>query len=111
MQPEPVAPSDREADFATRSDIEVDSAGTHHDAIHPLTPELLQWADLIFVIEATHREKLQRRFRASLNGMRVIHLGISDDYAFMDPALISLLEIKVSPFLGSSPTPLRPIEH
>lgn len=97
--------------FATRSDIEVDSAGTNHDAIDPITPELLRWADLTIVMEPTHREKLQKRFRASLNGKRVICLGIRDDYAFMDPALIQLLNTKVPALLGSPPTQTRPIEH
>jgi len=80
--------------FATRSDIEVDSAGTNHDAENPLTSELVAWADIIFVMEKTHRAKLQKKFAKALKA-RVICLDIPDDYDFMDPALIALLEERV----------------
>jgi predicted protein tyrosine phosphatase len=82
--------------FSCREDLEVDSAGTNHDADNPLTTELLAWADVIFVMEKAHRNKLQRRFRAALGGKRVICLDIPDDYDFMQPELVHLLETKVS---------------
>lgn len=80
--------------FAARRDIEVDSAGTNHDAENPLTAELVVWADIIFVMEKAHRTKLQKKFRRSLKA-RVVCLDIPDDYAFMDPALVTLLEERV----------------
>lgn len=82
--------------FSRREDLEVDSAGTNHDAENPLTAELVAWTDLIFVMEKAHRGKLQRRFSAPLAGKRVICLDIPDDYAFMQPELVQLLETKVS---------------
>lgn len=85
--------------FADRDGIEVCSAGTNHDADNPLTGELVEWADTIFVMERAHRSKLQKRFRAQLNGKRVVVLGIPDDYCFMDPALIRLLEARMARFL------------
>ncbi|WP_119388627.1 low molecular weight protein tyrosine phosphatase family protein [Taklimakanibacter lacteus] len=85
--------------FAKRPDIEVDSAGTNNGADNPLTAELVEWADIIFVMEKTHRNKLQQRFRSSLKRARVICLDIPDEYGFMDPMLIRLLETKVSRFL------------
>lgn len=80
--------------FAARRDIEVELAGTNHDAENPLTTELVGWADIIFVMEKTHRAKLQKKFRATLKA-RVVCLDIPDDYAFMDPALVALLEERV----------------
>ncbi|WP_439501288.1 low molecular weight protein tyrosine phosphatase family protein [Aminobacter ciceronei] len=80
--------------FAARRDIEVDSAGTNHDAENPLTAGLVVWADIIFVMEKAHRTKLQKKFRKSLKA-RVVCLDIPDDYAFMDPALVTLLEERV----------------
>lgn len=85
--------------FSRRRDIEVESAGTNHDADNPLTHELVAWADIIFVMEKAHRAKLQKKFRASLKGARVICLDIPDDYAFMDPELVRLLEAKVPRYL------------
>lgn len=89
--------------FACRGNLEVDSAGTNHNAENPLTAELLLWADIIFVMEKVHRGKLQRRFRAALRGKRVICLDIPDDYAFMQPELMRLLEARVSSHLPTPP--------
>jgi predicted protein tyrosine phosphatase len=85
--------------FSRRRDIEVDSAGTNNDADNPLTAELVEWADIIFVMEKTHRSKLQRRFRRHLKKARVICLDIPDEFGFMDPMLVRLLETKVSRYL------------
>ena len=85
--------------FARRDDLEVSSAGTNNDAENPLTAELVEWADVIFVMEREHRTKLQKRFRAHLKSKRVICLDIPDDYGFMEPALVTLLETKVARYL------------
>ena len=84
--------------FSTWPDLEVDSAGTNHDAENPLTGELVEWAQVIFVMEKTHRNKLSKRFKRHLKA-RVICLDIPDDYAFMDPALVTLLKARVGPYL------------
>ena len=85
--------------FAEWPNIEVSSAGLKHDADNPVTPELLAWAQLVFVMERAHRTKLSRHFRRHLDGKRVVCLDIPDDYRFMDPALVSLLETRVAPHL------------
>lgn len=85
--------------FSSWPDLEVASAGLNNDAESPVTPELLQWADLIFVMEQAHRNKLSKKFRACLNGKRVICLGIPDNYEFMDPMLVKLLNTTVPQFL------------
>ncbi|RWA58148.1 low molecular weight protein tyrosine phosphatase family protein [Mesorhizobium sp.] len=85
--------------FSGRRDIEVASAGTNHDADNPLTHELVAWVDIIFVMEKAHRAKLQKKFKTSLKRARVICLDIPDDYEFMDPELVRLLEAKVPRYL------------
>lgn len=85
--------------FADYPNIEVTSAGTNPDADTPLSAELVEWADLIFVMEKSHRQKLSTRFRASLKNSRVVCLDIPDKYAFMDPELVRILESKVMRFL------------
>ena len=85
--------------FANHPGIETNSAGTNHDAENPLTGELVEWADIIFVMERAHRSKLQKRFRTALKRARVICLDIPDDYACMDPELIHLLKAKVGRYL------------
>ncbi|TPK69704.1 protein tyrosine phosphatase [Mesorhizobium sp. B2-3-3] len=86
--------------FSKRGDIEVESAGTNHDADTPLTHELVAWADIIFVMEKAHRAKLQKKFKSSLKKARVICLDIPDNYEFMDPELVRILEGKVPRYLG-----------
>ncbi|RZJ26063.1 MAG: phosphotyrosine protein phosphatase [Brevundimonas sp.] len=86
--------------FAARPGIETASAGLAPDAEEACSAELVEWADIIFVMEKTHRAKLQRRFKAQLKCARVICLDIPDDYAFMQPELVALLEKKVGPFLS-----------
>lgn len=81
--------------FADWPDIETSSAGLNHDAENPLTPELLSWADIIFVMERAHRSKLSSKFRHDLGGKRVICLQIPDEFDYMDPALVKLLMAKV----------------
>jgi len=85
--------------FAAYPGIETASAGLNHDAENPLTAELVEWADVIFVMERAHRTKLSRQFSSHLRKARVICLDIPDRYRFMDPALIRLLESKVARFL------------
>ena len=85
--------------FSAAPGLDVLSAGTNNDAVTPLTSELVEWADKIFVMENMHREKLRKRFRSSLNGKKIICLGIPDDFSYMDPELIAILKKKVTPFL------------
>lgn len=85
--------------FSRRPDLEVLSAGTNNDADNPLSAELVEWADIIFVMEKAHLNKLKQRFRAALKNTRVICLDIPDRYPFMDPELVRLLETKVSRYL------------
>lgn len=88
--------------FSSHAGIEVTSAGLNNDAENPTTPELVAWADTIFVMEKAQRSKLQRRFKAHLKA-RVICLDIPDDYDFMDEGLIRLLEARVTRHLPPQP--------
>ena len=81
-----------EAVFATWPGVEPDSAGLADDADVLLSVEQIEWADIILVMERSHRTRLSRRFRRHLNGKRVVCLDIPDDYSFMQPELIARLE-------------------
>lgn len=85
--------------FAGHPGIECSSAGLNRGAENPLTPELVEWAELIFVMERGHKAKLSSEFKPYLLGKRVICLNIPDNYKFMDPALVKLLHDKVDRFL------------
>lgn len=95
--------------FASWPGIEVCSAGLNHDAEDALTSEMVRDADLIFVMEKAHRNRLSKRFKADLGQARVICLDISDDYEFMDPELVKLLRARAaSSAIGNPPTSLPP---
>lgn len=84
--------------FSGRPGFEVASAGLNPEAETPVSADLLAWADVIFVMERAHRNKLSKKFRAQLRSKRIICLDIPDEFEFMDPALVRLLEAKAGPF-------------
>lgn len=89
--------------FADYPGIECSSGGLNHDAENPVTPELVEWADLIFVMEKAHRNKLSAKFQRQLSDKRVVCLDIPDVYGYMDPALVRLLQVKIAPYLPHAP--------
>ncbi len=88
-----------EAVFSGYAGLEVKSAGAGLLANVPLSLELLEWADLIFVMEKRQRNIIHSRFKEIYQRKRIICLYIPDEFEFMDPELIALLEAKVTPYL------------
>lgn len=88
--------------FATYPDVETDSAGVNHDAEVPVSAEQLDWAEVVVVMERRHEAKLRRDFARAMNGKRVVCLDIPDDYEYMDPALVALLQHRATRFLPSA---------
>ncbi|MFZ6648232.1 low molecular weight protein tyrosine phosphatase family protein [Undibacterium sp. TJN25] len=85
--------------FARWPDVETDSAGLADDAVVPLSGDQLEWATLIVVMEEAHRRKLNRQFGRHLKGEKIVCLGIPDNYTFMQPELITLLESRAGGLL------------
>jgi predicted protein tyrosine phosphatase len=85
--------------FSSAAGIEAASAGLDPDAVNPVTPGLLAWADLIFVMDRPQLNKLHKKYGNSLAGKRVVCLDIPDEYDYMDPKLILLLKAKVPRYL------------
>jgi predicted protein tyrosine phosphatase len=71
--------------------VEARSAGTSPDAETALTGELVDWAEIIFVMEAIHRTKLNRNFGKAIRDKRIVKLGIPDVFEFMDAELVQRL--------------------
>lgn len=79
--------------------FDVRSAGIDRDAQVVMTVELLEWADVVFVMEKRHRTALRRRFGNLCYRKRIICLHVPDQYEFMDPELVRVLEARVRPIL------------
>ncbi|MGF1631415.1 MAG: low molecular weight protein tyrosine phosphatase family protein [Kiloniellaceae bacterium] len=85
-----------EAVFSQYEGIEAISAGTNNDAETPLTADLIDWSDIVFVMEKAHRNRVTQKFRSWLRNKPLVVLGIPDNYAFMDAELVHLLETRVA---------------
>ncbi|MBA2322009.1 MAG: phosphotyrosine protein phosphatase [Deltaproteobacteria bacterium] len=90
-----------EAVFAGVEGLEVDSAGTADDADQVLDADLIEWADLICVMEARHDRVINRKYGRWLRDRRVVVLDIPDRFETMDPELVALLQARVTPHLRS----------
>lgn len=84
--------------FASRGGLFVDSAGLDNDAVQRVSVEQINDADIIFVMENTHKRKLTKKFNEA-KGKKIVVLGIPDEYDYMQAELVELLKIKVSPHL------------
>ena len=72
----------------------VRSAGLSPSSPHVLKESDLQWADLVLVMERRQASRIRSDF--SHLDLPVLHcLEIPDDYAFMDPELVEILEASI----------------
>jgi predicted protein tyrosine phosphatase len=86
--------------FCKRHDLEVRSAGTSEDALVRVNKRMLEWADVVFTMDDQQRAALERMFPSHPVLDRLICLNIPDDFTFLDPTLITLLEERVKVHLG-----------
>ena len=84
-----------EAVFAAYPGVEAMSAGTNHDATTPISTDLIEWADVVIVMEKAHRNKLTSKFKSAFKNKKLVVLDIPDDYEYMDPELVQILKAKV----------------
>ena len=78
----------------------VRSRGTEPEARVRVTAGDLGWADIVFVMEPRHRDRLRQKLPQELAGKRVVCLHIPDEYAFMEPALVDLLRERLQPHIA-----------
>lgn len=88
--------------FRRYPSLTVRSAGISRNAKKTVSHDLLHWADVICVMEQKHKNRLIAEYRRIIEHKPLHVLDIPDDYRYMDPALISLLENVVPQRLGIS---------
>jgi len=72
--------------------LDVRSAGTNYDALVRVNQHMLEWADVIFVMDEDLQRKLCTDFPDHPALARIVCLDIPDDYLFLDPELVRLLQ-------------------
>ena len=85
--------------FDDHPHYEARSAGTEPGARVRVTAGHLGWAEVIFVMERRHADRLREKFAEELLGKPLVTLRIPDAYPFQDPRLIELLRQKLKAHL------------
>jgi predicted protein tyrosine phosphatase len=84
-----------EAVFSAYDGVEAIGAGTNSDAETPVSGDLIEWADVILVMEKSHRNKIATKYKELLHDKRLVVLDIPDIYECMQPELVQLLKKRV----------------
>jgi predicted protein tyrosine phosphatase len=81
--------------FSEYEGVEAISAGTNADCETPVSGDLIEWAEVVLVMENSHRNKVAKKFRTLLRDKKLAVLNIPDNYDFMDPILVRILRNRV----------------
>lgn len=85
--------------FKNRPTHQVQSAGTEPSARIKINSKHILWADLIFVMEKRHKQRISEKFQYEIIDKEIVVLNILDDYQYMDEELIAELNAKVLDYL------------
>lgn len=85
--------------FGKDPTLEVLSAGTSAEALVQVNQRMLEWADIVFVMDEDQVRDLERMFPGHPAVDRVVCLEILDVYHFLDPELVTLLQDRTLPHL------------
>lgn len=88
-----------EAIYKNSQEHKVKSVGTKPSAKVRITAKSILWADIIFVMEKKHKQRISDKFPSELANKTLIVLDIEDEYRFMDKELIDMIKISVEPYL------------
>lgn len=82
--------------FSQYAGMSAIGCGTNSDAETPVSGDLIEWADIVMVMEKSHRSKVSKKFRNLLKGKKLVCLDIPDNYDCMNLDLVSLLKARVA---------------
>lgn len=80
--------------------LEVKSAGISPEAIVVINQQLVEWADIIFVMESKQKQFIEQKFQPESSEKKIICLSIGDHYQFMDQKLKEVLISSIEPYLN-----------
>ena len=87
--------------YRARPDLEVRSAGISECASVPLTEQLLDWADEVFVFSKRQCAIVQQRFGDTASARRMVCLDLPDRFDYKSPKLVLKLTARLAPYLGT----------
>jgi predicted protein tyrosine phosphatase len=84
--------------FTKHPGVECASAGIRSDADNPVTSEIVEWVDRIFVMDRKQQQqKFSRKFRPHLRRKRVICLDIPDKVVSCTREFLQVMSCMLSP--------------
>lgn len=86
--------------FCKRPDLEVRSAGTSREAMVQVNARMLEWADVVITMDESQRIALEQMFPRHAALARLVCIQIPDDFTFLQPELVALLETRVAPLVA-----------
>jgi len=88
-----------ESIYSDDSRFAVKSAGTSKKAKVRLTEDLINWANIVFVMESKQRDFIVKLYPIESLSKEIVSLDIPDTYYYMEAQLIELIKSKVNSFL------------
>ena len=88
--------------FSAYPGIQAIGAGTGAHAQTPVSRDLIEWANIILVMEKHHQDEVASTYKDVLKGKPLVCLDIPDHYEFMQPELINLLKERVPEYVRLS---------
>ena len=85
--------------YKNHPEHQVRSAGTEPSARIKLNAKHVIWADLIFVMEKKHKQRIEEKFSEEIADKKIVIMDIPDEYQYMDKELIEELNLKTLDYL------------
>ena len=87
----------RTAEYIFKNDnrFQIKSAGLSSQSDIQLSEKLINWADVIFVMDNGQRNRIQNQYR-TMQLPDIHNLHIADDYEYLEPELIDMLTTRIN---------------
>jgi predicted protein tyrosine phosphatase len=87
----------RTAEYIFKNDnrFQIRSAGISSQSDVQINEKLINWANIIFVMDNGQRNRIQNQYR-NLDIPEIHSLDISDDYEYLDEDLINMLDTRIN---------------
>lgn len=85
--------------YKNHSGINVKSAGTEPSAKIKLNSKIIDWADLIFVMEKKHKQRMLENFPIESKRKKIVILDIQDEFKYMNKELIEEIKSMVDNYI------------